>query len=1288
MTMRPAIVVGIALSASFAWAQEPIWQADFTQPNAGFTTYRSEDSPVQISQLEADGVAFVRAVAPGEMALEGLRIVTPAVLPGGRRATIRAQVRGSGDVWLMANSRNGWLYARDTHALTDDWQTITLTKPLALADERMTICLLIREPAPMTLDVRSLTVTIEPAPVTWDVAVPPVRLEAEDLSQFERDIGDAEGASGRAVVSDRRHALLSAIPCPRTSRPIHLFARVKMPGPKTCWAVVGGASGGSQRLNRMTGEDTREWQWITGEPFTAAMVGDSFNIALYGSDDEPGDAVLDCIVLTTDSGPTEAELDGAPVLPPIGDAMLAIGRAATAPTLDGVADDACWQSTVALTDFARTGSGLPAQHASEMRLCWDDRNLYWWFRGEEPVLRTEMQRLQDFRREVTERDARVWADDSVALILDTGDGIFDLFVNALGTVNDSRITDPVDLWGSRDESFDADVDSVSEIGEGYWTVEARIGLESLGVSAPAPGEAWRFIAGRIEKADDESSAWPLCAQGLHDPGGFAALRFADAVLGATITPPVPLQPGRNEIACALNGGEGGALLGASVRTDTTFTRSWGFDEAGGEFVTPVEIEGEGDVGFGYALLDARTLAPLIVSPAYRRNVRSSTAQVALTTDRPWRLLINEELQASGDAADGEPITVFLSRGVNAFGLELEGEATVRIEAGDLVITGADPWRLAPDEVADPSVVVADPRAWQVATAGAGEALGPGRLRFEILWEDTRVFPNSQPALYVCEGTAQHLIVAARGLPHHLVEDYRCHFWLPPPLELVGATGYYAAGREEQPEFTFERVGDEQIDGEDYAHYVVAADQPIPYRESVRILELFDVYFAWAEGASPEDRDWRVYWASEALGGSIREARRSLVVRPLPPLEGAQPQRLVWQMWGSFFGPMNRVAAKELALQTMRAAGYNNLVSGDAETSELADRYGIDNVLAISFAPWSIGMGSWVAEHPDSARVNRFGEASDAYACTSALLDEAYPVVDERLKSMIAERRPDWVTWDFESGVMTGEISCFCPRCLQAFREAAGIADDVALDGAIIERDWLPQWTAFMNRRMAELARRFKDTCHAAEPPARLQVYSGYQSDDTKWRYGVDWAIIGELDACDVASCGYGRNWELLQATHEALGGIPLIVGKLMHPYDRNSDDPVAPCTRGVLLRRLMDCTGGVLVYDRMPIEGRSWQASAEVSRLAAAYEEVFARGEFASLEGVPDGADWAGARRLGDTMIVALLNGSGQPRELSLTLPAGYARCVEFFSGEPAQPGDAVSLTLAPGDARAWVLTR
>ncbi|MGI5818405.1 MAG: hypothetical protein ACOX9R_09975 [Armatimonadota bacterium] len=1282
--IRPAaIALVLTLCAAGGLAQEPLWQADLTAPDGGFETYHDDDA-VRVRAIEEGGEAIVRAEAPGERTLEGLRIVTAPVLVGGTRATIRAEVRGSGEVWLMANSRNGWLYSRRTAPLSDRWQTLELTKPLALADDRMTIALLTREAAPMTLEVRSLDVFTEPVPFATDAAVSPVRIEAEALAALPRYVERVENASGGMVVSGTDHALLTGIPTPHTTQPIYVFGRARMPDAASYWSVVADTGGGAQSVARLAGEDTRDWQWIGGEPFTAAMVGESFRIQLHGSREAVGRAALDYVVLTTEAEPSAAQLEAARELPLAGPPMLAAGRTPEPPALDGLGDDPCWQNAVALTGFTQVNTQLPAMHASEMRLAWDEANLYWWFRGEEPVLRPEMNRLHDFIQNVDQRDGQVWRDDSILLVLDTGEGIFDVFINALGAVNDSRIGDPLSLWTTRDESFDAEIEVATEVGDGYWTVEARIGLGSLGVT-PAEGDTWRFIAGRLERADDETSAWNLCAPGLHDPTAFADLHLISDTPGAIVTVPEPLQPGSNEIRAALAGSERGALLGSAVDEDGATARAWAFGHGDAEVVTPLPVESEGRLQFRYALLDGAALTPLVISPEYERSVRSSTATVALQTAAPWSLRVNGERMGAGQSASAdEPLTVFLQKGVNALGLELEGEAQVRVEAGDLVITGADPWRVAPADVVDASVPELDPRAWDVA---AGESLGPGAFRFTVLWEDTHTFPNSQPALFIAQGTSQHFTVAAKGLPGHTLEGYRCHFWLPEPLELVGVTGYYGT-REEQPKFAIERVAAEQIDGEAYTHYVVTTEQPVPYRETVRILELFNPFFAWRDGSQPEDRDYPLYFAAEALGGSAREARRQITVRPLPPLEGRQPQRLVWQLWGGFFSAMNRAETKALTMQTARAAGFTSIVAGDRETSELGDEHGMQNVLSVNFESWSINMAPWLEENPQMALVDRGGEVSGRYVCTSALLDEARPFMQETLREMIAERRPDWVDWDYESNVMTSYLSCFCPRCLDDFRESAGLAADLPLDADSIERDHAGAWTEFMNRSMALVAVQMKEACHTAEPPVRMQIYSGYHSPDTKWRYGVDWAMIGELEACDVAACGYGRNPERLSATHEALGGIPLVVGRLMRPYDRNSTEAVTPLTRAVMLRRLMDCTGGVLVYDRPPIEGRSWHASAEVSRLAAAHEDVFAEGEFVMVDGVPFEQDWAGARSLGDTMIVAMMNTTAADRALTLTLPEGYAHCVEFFSGESATPGETVTLELPPGDARAWVLGR
>ncbi len=390
--------------------------------------------------------------------------------------------------------------------------------------------------------------------------------------------------------------------------------------------------------------------------------------------------------------------------------------------------------------------------------------------------------------------------------------------------------------------------------------------------------------------------------------------------------------------------------------------------------------------------------------------------------------------------------------------------------------------------------------------------------------------------------------------------------------------------------------------------------------------------------------------------------------------------------------MNKREMKAATLETMGAAGFNSMVSGDLETSELGDALGIDNVMGINFASWSINMEPWLAENPDRALIDKDGNVSEQFACTSAVLNEAYPYIDANLLGKIAASRCDYVDWDFESGVMTGYLSCFCPRCLAAFREYAGIGDDVALSPQTIDEEHLAKWTGFMNLRMAQLARKFKDTSHGAEPPARFSVYSGYQSEDTKWRYGVDWKLIGELEAVDYAACGYGRNYETVRATVKALNGIPLVCGQIMSPYDRNSDNLLRPLTRAVLLRRLFDSTGGLLIYDRMPVGGRSWQASAEVSRVAAEYEDVFLNGDFVALEGVAAEVDWLGARKHEGTLLVTVMNLTSQEKQYSLAMPQGYKQVREFYSGkllvaEQLVGGEKIEVTLAAGDALVYVLS-
>lgn len=1306
MTRRfvPLVIATIVASLALFPHVSSAWEADFTKPNAGFEPYHDEGGAT-LQMTKTEGRAVLSVQTPAKSTLEGACITIGPGIEGGVRWTFSAEVRGSGNLWVIASSRNGWLYNSNTVLLTDEWQTVSITKPLAVNDDRMRVCLLTKEVGVLQMQIRAASAEKQTPPTTYDRAVAPVAFEAEQTSVYEDRVTDLDGASGGRGCSHGSYILLSGIPTPRTSRPLFVYARVNMPDSDAYCAVRGQTETGSQRLNTMSPEVTGEWTWITGEPVAAASVGDIVRLQGHGAKEASGKIAIDRVAVSTQGDLSDEALDAARVVYLKNAPAFTAVRADSPPQLDGKADDACWEYAPVLSNFARQSTFAPAAHASQMQFAWDSQYLYWYFRGEEPVLRPEMNKLHEFKKEVTDRDDRVYKDDSVMLIIDPQDdsGLkYDFTLNAIGTVNDARIPGE-NLWESRETEFDADIVSESVIGDGFWTLEARIGFESLGIDPPQAGDTWRAIVGRIEQAEDETSSWNICGAGFHDPSAFAAMNLSETASYARMEMPGRLQLGENDLTASIRSDaeDTGYYAYSRVERKERFMIDLGFAPASTDTetaTTTVSLDEEGDIELQYGIWDAVSLQPFLMTPAYPRSVKSSTAEVRIETDSPFKLYLNGSVIARGESSSSdEPLQVFLQKGVNAFGLELEdGTAQVDIGIDDGHITSSENWRLAPDDVDDFSAPKVDPRDWEHAPAQGGGPLGKrigyedasSRMRCTVLWEETRIFPNPTPALYVARGTNQHFTVNADGLPGHLLEDYILRLMIPNSFELVGVTGYYGVNNEEQPEFSVEQIDEDfPYEGERCAVYEISADQPIRYRESVRILELFNVFIKWDEEAGePEDRDYPIWFGASADDGAIMEAWQCFSVRVVPPLNGKQPQELVWQLWGSFFGAMNKPELKEATMETMVQAGFNNIVAGDSTSSEIGDRLGIDNVQGINFEPWSINMEPYLEQQPDAALVNMEGETSDRYVCTTEILNGASGFITDRIHEIVADSQADVVDWDYESAPMSSYIACFCPECLAKFREYAEIPADTELDGQIIRENYREEWIDWMTLRMAQVAKLFQNAAHTADPPAKFSAYSAYQSPDTRWRYGVNWQYIGDLEAVDIAACGYGRDWEAIVATHEALGGIPLVCGKIMKPYDRNSNDVPVPATKAILLRRLIDSTGGILVYDRMPIEGRTWQASAEVTRFAAEYEEVIRHGEFPEIDGIPWGAGWVGVRSHEKTMLIAVMNTTSQEKSYTLPLPDAQEG-IEFYSQQEVTPGEEISVTLEPGDARVYVLT-
>ena len=168
--------------------------------------------------------------------------------------------------------------------------------------------------------------------------------------------------------------------------------------------------------------------------------------------------------------------------------------------IDGILDEASWDSAEALTDFTQFEPkyGIPASYRTFIRILYDRHYIYFGIecRDPEPEL---------ISSKVTKRDGEVWEDDSVALVLDTFDddnNAYMFIVNALGTQQD-------EFWAdngrTRDIKWDIEWRSAGHIGESGWSAEVAIPFEVIKFNRG--GTEWGFNAIRWIPRHLEKSQW-------------------------------------------------------------------------------------------------------------------------------------------------------------------------------------------------------------------------------------------------------------------------------------------------------------------------------------------------------------------------------------------------------------------------------------------------------------------------------------------------------------------------------------------------------------------------------------------------------------------------------------------------------------------------------------------------------------------------------------------------------------------------------------------------------------
>ena len=162
----------------------------------------------------------------------------------------------------------------------------------------------------------------------------------------------------------------------------------------------------------------------------------------------------------------------------------------TAPALEADLSSPAWSRAATARDFVALGSGSePTAETEAHVLCTSDA-LYVAFVCHEP-------QMDQLLSEMSGRDAHVWGDDAVELLVAPSGGIwmYHLIVNPDGVLWDG-------LHGEANMGGDVDLEGVeiaTTRGDDRWSARLRIPFAALGATAH-PGEVWGINFGRERKA--------------------------------------------------------------------------------------------------------------------------------------------------------------------------------------------------------------------------------------------------------------------------------------------------------------------------------------------------------------------------------------------------------------------------------------------------------------------------------------------------------------------------------------------------------------------------------------------------------------------------------------------------------------------------------------------------------------------------------------------------------------------------------------------------------------------
>jgi len=186
-----------------------------------------------------------------------------------------------------------------------------------------------------------------------------------------------------------------------------------------------------------------------------------------------------------------------------------------APVIDGKPEDACWKNATAVTKFVATkgfAASPPLRYGldfslghSELRLCYDQRALYAYFKCHE-------EHMPLLQMKIEKRDGSTWKDDCLEFFFDperTRNVAYHLIFNPVPALYDAKEEGSTKgeekIKEDRKWNWDG-AEARVERGEDYWALEVALPFDAAG-GAPKLGDVWGANFCRQRRATTQVAIW-------------------------------------------------------------------------------------------------------------------------------------------------------------------------------------------------------------------------------------------------------------------------------------------------------------------------------------------------------------------------------------------------------------------------------------------------------------------------------------------------------------------------------------------------------------------------------------------------------------------------------------------------------------------------------------------------------------------------------------------------------------------------------------------------------------